>query len=173
MLEPRHSVQPEADQCVEFKFGIPGTTSAHHWPLRYMRAPTSSAKPLIPTSPLIRPVKSPIGEVKPATASILRPIKKLGTPEIQPVTEEIVPETEIDDTITEEISDTEELVQEPTTDDTSEIGHSKAYNQNYDSQQQPRTTIAKLTPVKHMLEPEQKSRGAPPPKDLGKKTCDE
>ena len=57
-----------------------------------MRAPTSSAKPLIPTSPLIRPVKSPIGEAKPATATILpRPIKKLGTPDVT-VNDEIAPE---------------------------------------------------------------------------------
>ena len=39
-------------------------------------------------------------------------------------------------------------------------------------QQQPSTTVANLTPVKHMLEPAKKSRGAPPPKDLGKKKSD-
>ena len=135
-----------------------------------MRAPTSSAKPLIPTSPLIRPVKSPIGEAKPATASILpRPIKKLGTPEIQPATEKIVPETEIVDTITEEISNREELAQESIKDDTSELGTLRPISKTMIPQQQPRTTVAKLTPVKHMLEPEQKSRGAPPPKELGRK----
>ena len=155
--------------------GILGSATSQEPPqptigLSGMRAPTSSAKPLIPTSPLIRPVKSPIGEVKPATASILpRPIKKLGTPEIQPVTEEIVPETEIVEAITEEISDTEELVQESITDDTSEIGTLRPITKTMIPQQQPKATIAKLTPVKHMLEPEQKSRGAPPPKELGRK----
>ena len=158
--------------------GILGSATSQEPPqstigLAGMRAPTSSAKPLIPTSPLIRPVKSPIGEVKPATASILpRPIKKLGTPEVQPVTEELAPEAEIVDSTTEEISDTEELVQESTKDDTSELGTLRPISKTMIPQQQPRTTIAKLTPVKHMLEPEQKSRGAPPPKDLGKKKSD-
>ena len=42
-------------------------------------------------------------------------------------------------------------------------------------QQQPKTNVAKLTPVKHMLEPVKKTRGAPPSKDFGKKksTSDE
>ena len=36
-------------------------------------------------------------------------------------------------------------------------------------QQQPKTNVAKLTPVRHMLEPVKKTRGAPPSKDFGKK----
>ena len=39
-------------------------------------------------------------------------------------------------------------------------------------QQQSSTNVAKLTPVKHMLEPAKKARGAPPSKDLGKKKSD-
>tara|TARA_B100001989_G_scaffold240006_1_gene204690 strand:+ start:244 stop:516 length:273 start_codon:yes stop_codon:yes gene_type:complete len=86
--------------------------------------------------------------------------------------EEIVPATEIVDTISEGISDTEELAQESITDDNSEIGTLRPITKTMIPQQQPRTTIAKLTPVKHMLEPEQKSRGAPPSKDLGKQKSD-
>ena len=172
MLKPRHSVQLEAVQCVEFL----GSATSQEPPqptigLSGMRAPTSSHETSHSNKSTHEPVKSPIGEVKPAAPSVTsRPIKKLGTPEIQPLTEEIVPETEIVDTITGEISDTDELVQEPTTDDNSEIGTLRPITKTMIPQQQPRTTIAKLTPVKHMLEPEQKSReGAPPPKDLGRK----
>ena len=126
-----------------------------------MRAPTSSAKPLIPTSPLIRPVKSPIGEAKPATAAILpRPIKKLGTPEVQPATEVVAPETSVEETtdIDDQRTDTTTL---------------RPIAKTMIPQQQPRTTVAKLTPVKHMLEPVKKSRGPPPSKDMGKKKSDD
>lgn len=136
-----------------------------------MRAPTSSAKPLIPTSPLIRPVKSPIGEAKPATATILpRPIKKLGTPEVTK-TEEITPapmSSEITDVLEEQVLPQEESGE---TEVTEELEYStlRPITKTLTPQQQPKTNLAKLTPVKHMLEPVKKTRGAPPPKDFGKK----
>ncbi|MGB0474764.1 MAG: hypothetical protein ACPGK2_02895, partial [Candidatus Poseidoniaceae archaeon] len=142
-----------------------------------MRAPTSSAKPLIPTSPLIRPVKSPIGEAKPATATILpRPIKKLGTPDVT-ATEEIAPEpmsneiTEVleEQALPQEESGEAEVVEEQ------EYTTLRPITKTLTPQQQPKTNVAKLTPVKHMLEPVKKTRGAPPSKDFGKKksTSDE
>ena len=141
-----------------------------------MRAPTSSAKPLIPTSPLIRPVKSPIGEVKPATAAILpRPIMKLGKPEVVPSTEELVPEPIAEESIepaVEEVMTETESIEEEEIIQTQEVGTLRPITKTMIPQQQPRKTIAKLTPVKHMLEPEKKSRGAPPSKDFGKKKSD-
>ena len=138
-----------------------------------MRAPTSSAKPLIPTSPLIRPVKSPIGEAKPATAAILpRPIKRLGTPEVTP-TEEVVAEpmsNEIDEVIEEQ-----ETPQEAASETVVEVSEEREYStlrpitKTLTPQQQPKANVAKLTPIKHMLEPVKKTRGAPPSKDFGKK----
>ena len=142
-----------------------------------MRAPTSSAKPLTPGSPLIRPVKSPISsDVKPATATILpRPIKKLGTPEVSPSTEELTPEPmseEIAEEITEEVlvpqeQDEAEIVQE-----TQEVATLRPITRTMIPQQQSSTNVAKLTPVKHMLEPAKKARGPPPSKDLGTKKSD-
>ena len=55
---------------------------------------------------------------------------------------------------------------------TQEVGTLRPITKTMIPQQQPRKTIAKLTPVKHMLEPEQKARGAPPSKDFGKKKSD-
>ena len=137
-----------------------------------MRAPTSSAKPLIPTSPLIRPVKSPIGEAKPATATILpRPIKKLGTPDVTP-NEEVAPEpmsNEINEVLEEQEpiqEDSTESVMEITKDQ--EFGTLRPITKTMIPQQQPKTNVAKLTPVKHMLEPEKKTQGSPPPKNFGK-----
>ena len=162
--------------------GILGAGSSQEPPqpsigLAGMRAPTSSAKPLIPTTPLIRPIKAPIGEVKPATASILpRPIKKLGTPEVIPSAEESEPEGIIEDTIQpvgEVLSPDETVKPEPVEEKlVEEMGTLRPITKTMIPQQQPRTTVAKLTPVKHMLEPAKKSRGAPPPKDLGKKKSD-
>jgi len=162
--------------------GILGSTAAQEAPqprigLAGMRAPTSSAKPLTPTTPLIRPVKSPIGEVKPATASILpRPIKKLGTPEVLPATEEVIPETSIEEVIepvAEEVAEQEELVEELTDGEVVEqTATLRPITKTMIPQQQPKTKLAKLTPVKHMLEPAKKTRGAPPPKDMGKKKPD-
>ena len=136
-----------------------------------MRAPTSSAKPLIPT-PLIRPVKAPIGEVKPATASILpRPIK-LGT-QVVPSADEMIPEEELAEAVqsVEEVSSMGEAIDTDRTDEQS-VGETtlRPITKTMIPQQQPSTTVANLTPVKHMLEPAKKSRGAPPPKDLGKKS---
>ena len=162
--------------------GILGASTAQEPPqpsigLAGMRAPTSSAKPLIPTTPLIRPVKAPIGEVKPATASILpRPIKKLGTPEVVPSTEEMIPEEELAEAVqsVEAVSSIDEAIDAEPTDEQSvgEMGTLRPITKTMIPQQQPSTTVANLTPVKHMLEPAKKSRGAPPPKDLGKKKSD-
>ena len=140
-----------------------------------MRAPTSSAKPLTPNSPLIRPVKSPIGsDIQPATAAILpRPIKKLGTPEVSPSTEELTPEPmseEITEEITEEVVTSQE--QEQIVQETQDVATLRPITRTMIPQQQSSTNVAKLTPVRHMLEPTKKSRGAPPSKDLGKKQSD-
>ena len=137
-----------------------------------MKAPTSSTKQLTPTSSLIRPVKSPISEVKPATATILpRPIKKLGTPEVTP-NEEVAPEpmsNEITEVIEEQEpvqEDSSESVMETTEDQ--EFGTLRPIAKTMIPQQQPKRNVAELTPVKHMLEPVKKTRGSPPPKDFGK-----
>jgi len=141
-----------------------------------MRAPTSSAKPLIPTSPLIRPIKSPIGEAKPATAAILpRPIKKLGSPELVPK-EEVTSEStsgEVSELVEErEILEQEasEIATELT--ENSEVGTLRPIAKIMTPQQQSKTNLAKLTPVKHMLEPVKKTRGSPPPKSFGKDKSD-
>jgi len=138
-----------------------------------MRAPTSSAKPLIPTSPLIRPVKSPIGEAKPATAAILpRPIKRLGTPEVTP-TEEVVAEPMSNEIA--EVMEEQEAPQEVASETVVEVAEEREYStlrpitKTLTPQQQPKANVAKLTPVRHMLEPVKKTRGAPPSKDFGKK----
>ena len=138
-----------------------------------MRAPTSSAKPLIPTSPLIRPVKSPIGEAKPATAAILpRPIKRLGTAEVTP-TEEVVAEPMSNEIA--EVMEEQEAPQEVASESVVEVAEEREYStlrpitKTLTPQQQPKANVAKLTPVRHMLEPVKKTRGAPPSKDFGKK----
>jgi hypothetical protein len=106
-----------------------------------MRAPISSAKPLIPTSPLVRPIKAPLDSAKPTTSAILpRPIMKLGTPTIQPtVEEELQPEI-----ITEESPDMDSS--EPETTTLAPITKTMIPLEKVDS------GFAKLTPVKHMLE---------------------
>ena len=154
--------------------GVAQDTPTANIGLSGMRAPTSSAKPLIPTSPLIRPVKSPIGEVKPATATILpRPIKKLGTPEVTP-TEEVAPKP-MSDEISEVIED-QDPIEEESSESIMEIvedhksGTLRPITKTMIPQQQPTNKVAKLTPVKHMLEPvkKMKTRGSPPAKDFGK-----
>ena len=106
-----------------------------------MRAPISSAKPLIPTSPLVRPIKAPVDSAKPTTSAILpRPIMKLGTPTIQPAVEEEL-QSEI---ITEESPEMDSS--EPETTTLAPITKTMIPLEKVDS------GFAKLTPVKHMLE---------------------
>jgi len=139
--------------------GVLGGAGAEDKPsigLSGMRAPQSSAKPLIPTSSLIRPVKSPIAEGQPSLGVQLpQPIKKIGITKLEPVTEEI--EAEIQ---------TEEVEQSPETTTLRPIGKTMI------PRQAPKTTVVKLTPVKHMLQAEEKKRGSPPSKDLGKKNTE-
>ena len=106
-----------------------------------MRAPISSAKPLIPTSPLVRPIKAPVDSAKPTTSAILpRPIMKLGTPTIQPAVEEEL-QSEI---ITEESPEMDSS--EPETTTLAPITKTMIPLEKVDS------GFAKITPGKHMLE---------------------
>ena len=63
--------------------------------------------------------------------------------------------------------DEAEIVQE-----TQEVATLRPITRTMIPQQQSSTNVAKLTPVKHMLEPAKKARGPPPSKDLGTKKSD-
>jgi hypothetical protein len=106
-----------------------------------MRAPKSSAKPLIPTSPLVRPIKSPLASSQPTTSAILpKPIMKLGTPAIQPVIEEeLQPES-----VTEELG---------VVADNQETTTLAPITRTMVPVEQVQSNVVKLTPVKHMLTP--------------------
>ena len=109
-----------------------------------MRAPKSSAKPLIPTSPLVRPIKSPLVNAQPTTSAILpKPIMKLGTPAIQPAIEdELQPES-----VAEEL----EVIT-----DKQETTTLVPITRTMVPLEQVESNVAKLTPVKHMLTPVKK-----------------
>ena len=93
-----------------------------------------------------------------------------------PSTEEMIPEVEVAEAVqsVEEVSSIGEAIDTEQIDEQSvgETGTLRPITKTMVPQQQPSTAVANLTPVKHMLEPAKKSRGAPPPKDLGKKKSD-
>jgi hypothetical protein len=117
-----------------------------------MRAPTSSAKPLIPTSPLVRPIKSPLVSAQPTTSAILpKPIMKLGTPVIQPaVEEELQPEVITEESQVMGSSEPETMTDEQESTTLAPITKTMIPLEQVDS------SFAKLTPVKHMLQPVEK-----------------
>ena len=121
-----------------------------------MRAPETSSKPLAPTSPLVRPVKSPI--VSPVTkpsVELPKPVQKMGVAELKPVVSTLQPQ--------EPGLDEEDEQQVPTATTTL-----KPITTSLTPQVRPETNVATLTPVRHMLQPAKKARGAPPPSSMGK-----
>ncbi len=122
-----------------------------------MRAPETSSKPLAPTSPLVRPVKSPIvsSEVKPSV-ELPKPIQKMGTAQLKPVVSTLQPQK----------SETEDDVED--TESTVETSTLRPITTSLTPLTQPKTNVSTLTPVKHMLQPAEKTRGAPPPSSMGK-----
>ncbi len=122
-----------------------------------MRAPETSSKPLAPTSPLVRPVKSPIvsTEVKPSV-QLPKPVQKMGTAQLKPVISTLQPQK----------SETEEDTDESAS--TVETSTLRPITTTLTPLEQPKTNVSTLTPVKHMLQPVKKTRGSPPPSSLGK-----
>ena len=123
-----------------------------------MRAPETSSKPLAPTSPLIRPIKSPVvSPVAKPSVELPKPVQKMGTAELKPVISTLQPQQ----------SDTADEVQEQVTPvSTTTL---KPITTSLTPQVQTKTNVATLTPVRHMLQPVEKSRGAPPPTSMGKR----
>jgi hypothetical protein len=123
-----------------------------------MRAPETSSKPLAPSASLVRPVKSPLISPKPVqTPELPKPVQKMGTAELKPVVSTLQPqESEV----------AEEVGQKITTTTLTPI------TTTLTPQVKPTANVARLTPIKHMLEPVKKTRGAPPPSSLGKKADD-
>jgi len=123
-----------------------------------MRAPETSSKPLAPSASLVRPVKSPLISPKPIqTPELPKPVQKMGTAELKPVVstlEPLQPETEV------------EVEQNVTTTTLTPI------TTTLTPQVKPTGNVARLTPIKHMLEPVKKSRGAPPSSSFGKNSDD-
>ena len=151
--------------------GIVGQTDAEPKPrigLAGMRAPTSSAKPLIPSSPLVRPVKAPIASaVKPPVVELPKPIKKIGITKLQPITDSVSEVMNEESTPSEVEETTEQLDAEP-----QPTATLTPITTTLTPQQQSTNDYARLTPIKHMLMPEKKTRGAPPSKNIGKKKQD-
>ena len=74
-----------------------------------------------------------------------------------------------------EVMEEQEAPQEEASETVVEVSEEREYStlrpitKTLTPQQQPKANVAKLTPVRHMLEPVKKTRGAPPSKDFGKK----
>jgi len=124
-----------------------------------MRAPETSSKPLAPSASLVRPVKSPLVTPTPAPTTVLpKPVQKMGTAELRPVVSTLQPqEPETVVEVEQNVTTTTTLTPITTT---------------LTPQAKPTANVARLTPIKHMLEPVKKSRGSPPPSSLGKNTDD-
>ena len=100
-----------------------------------------------------------------ATPAILpRPIKRLGTPEVIP-TEEAVAEPMSNEIA--EVMEEQEAPQEVASESVVEVAEEREYStlrpitKTLTPQQQPKANVAKLTPVRHMLEPVKKTRFSP------------
>tara|TARA_B100001769_G_C22050143_1_gene564524 strand:- start:634 stop:1323 length:690 start_codon:yes stop_codon:yes gene_type:complete len=122
-----------------------------------MRAPETSSKPLAPTSPLVRPIKSPVISPEPKpSVELPKPVQKMGTAELKPVVSTLQPQQ----------SGIELEGEEPVS--TVSTTTLKPITTSLTPQVQPKTGVSTLTPVKHMLQPVKKTRGAPPPSSMGK-----
>ena len=120
-----------------------------------MRAPETSSKPLAPSSSLVRPVKSPLATPKPVQSTVLpKPVQKMGTAELKPVVSTLQPQEP-------EVEVSSEVQQNVTTTLT-------PITTTLTPQVKPTGDVARLTPIKHMLEPVKKTRGSPPPSSFGK-----
>ena len=119
-----------------------------------MRAPETSSKPLTPSASLVRPVKSPLVSQTPSpSADLPKPVQKMGTAELTPVVSTLQPqESEIIPEVQQNVTST--TLTPITTTLTPQV--------------QPTSNVARLTPIKHMLEPVKKTRGTPPSSSLGK-----
>ena len=123
-----------------------------------MRAPETSSKPLAPSASLVRPVKSPLVSPTPAPTTVLpKPVQKMGTAELRPVVSTLQPQ---------EPETVVEVEQNVTTTTLTPI------TTTLTPQAKPTANVARLTPIKHMLEPVKKSRGSPPSSSFGKNADD-
>ena len=122
-----------------------------------MRAPETSSKPLAPSASLVRPVKSPLATPKPTPSTELpKPVQKMGTAELKPVVSTLQPqESEVSSEVQQNVTTTLTPITTTLT-----------------PQVQSTSNVARLTPIKHMLEPAKKTRGSPPPSSFGKNSED-